>query len=72
MMNEIIQEENRRLKEELAMLRQTIIQADPTVMFDGRFEQMITTPVQIIGVAQQLIQSIPQLRYQAETPFLIN
>lgn len=63
-MFDLIEEENHRLKQELAALRQTIIQADPSVMFDGRFEQMITTPVHVISVAQRLIQAIPQLRQE--------
>jgi hypothetical protein len=47
------QEENQRLKAELGQLRQAIIRADPSVMQDGRFEEMFTTPVRINGVARQ-------------------
>lgn len=56
------EEENSRLKAELWQLRQAIIRADPTVMHDGRFEEMFTAPVKIIDVARQLIETIPQLR----------
>jgi hypothetical protein len=55
-MVELILEENERLKEELAGLRQAIIQADPAVLIDGRFEQMITTPITVITVARQLVR----------------
>ncbi len=52
---DIVLEENQRLKEELAALRQIIIRADPTVMVDGRFELMIISPIAIIGIARDLV-----------------
>lgn len=61
-MVELILEENARLKEELAALRQAILQADPDVLLDGRFEQMIVTPITVIGVARDLISGIPAMR----------
>jgi hypothetical protein len=54
------QEENNRLKTELWQLRQAIIRAEPAVMHDGRFEEMFTTPVRIIGVARQIIELLPE------------
>lgn len=61
-MVELILEENARLKEELAALRQAILQADPDVLLDGRFEEMIVTPITVIGVARDLITTIPAMR----------
>ena len=66
----IMHEENERLKESLADLRQVIIQAEPAVMFDGRFEEMITNPTAIIKVARQLIRTIPQETRRAGHPTL--
>ena len=37
----IIQEENRRIEAELSVLRRVIMQVDPVVMVDGRFEETI-------------------------------
>ncbi|MFL7838272.1 MAG: hypothetical protein ACK2T4_07710 [Candidatus Promineifilaceae bacterium] len=54
------QEENQRFKAELWQLRQAIIRAEPSVMRDGRFEEMFTTPVRIIGVARQIIEMRPE------------
>ena len=56
----IIQEENQRLKAELSSLRRTIMQVDPIVMVDGRFEQMILSPITVIDVARELIEKLPQ------------
>jgi hypothetical protein len=64
-MVELVLEENERLKEELAGLRQAIIQADPAVLLDGRFELMITTPITVITVARQLVAELPALRRAA-------
>lgn len=58
-------DETNRLWEELALLRQSIIRADPSVMLDGRFEAMIITPITVIAIARELIALIPELR-QAE------
>lgn len=56
----IVQEENRRLKAELSALRRVIMQVEPVVMLDGRFEEMMTSPIAVIGVARQIIAQIPQ------------
>lgn len=63
-----IAEENQRLKEELADLRQSILRVEPAVLMDGRFEQMITTPICIIAVARQLIDEMPAIRRAVPTP----
>jgi hypothetical protein len=60
MIEQLLQEENRRLKMELAHLRRIIIQVEPVVLLDGRFEQMVTAPINVIRVAQQLLQKLPQ------------
>ncbi len=59
-MFDLFQEENTRLKRDLASLRQAIIAAEPTVMIDGRFEEMITAPSRTINIAQALILEITQ------------
>ena len=59
-LEELLQDENRRLKAELAQLRRTIIKIEPLVLIDGRFEQMITAPINVIRVAQQILQNLPQ------------
>lgn len=48
-----------RLEEELKALRQTIMQVDPMVMIDGRFEQMICNPLLIVKIAQQMLLEMP-------------
>jgi len=55
-----LEDENNRLKVELWQLRQAIIRADPMVMHDGRFEKMFVAPVNIIDIARQLIEALPQ------------
>lgn len=52
----IAREENERLKLEIGRLRQTIINVEPAVMLDGRFEEMITSPRATISVARQLLE----------------
>ncbi len=59
-MFDMFQEENQRLKRDLASLRQAIIAAEPSVMVDGRFEEMITTPSKTITIAQALIAELTQ------------
>jgi hypothetical protein len=54
--------ETERYRQELAQLRQVIVQTEPGVLFDGRFEDMIVAPVNVIAVAQDLIREIPALR----------
>ncbi len=56
----IVQEENQRLKAELSALRRVIMQVEPVVMVDGRFEEMMTSPIAVIGVARQILAQIPQ------------
>ena len=58
---DIVRAENERLKSELASLRQLILQTDPTVMVDGRFEKMMVAPINIIAVARTLIEKIPNM-----------
>lgn len=58
---DIVRAENERLKNELASLRQLILQTDPSVMLDGRFEKMMLAPINIIAVARTLIEQIPNL-----------
>ena len=60
------QEENQRLKRDLASLRQAIIAAEPTVMVDGRFEEMITAPSRTINIAQALILEITQTQQEKQ------
>lgn len=61
----ITQEENRRLKAELYALRRVIMQAEPVVMIDGRFEEMMTSPIAVIDVARQIIAQRPQIHSHA-------
>lgn len=61
-MVELVAEENERLKLELAGLRQVILQIEPHVLMDGRFEKMIIAPITVIAVARDLIAQIPELR----------
>ncbi|MBE2223068.1 MAG: hypothetical protein IAF02_16105 [Anaerolineae bacterium] len=65
-MFDLFQEENQRLKRDLASLRQVIIAAEPTVMVDGRFEEMITTPGKTITIAQSLIAEMTRARQEAQ------
>jgi hypothetical protein len=43
-----------------------IIQVEPVVLLDGRFEQMVTAPINVIRVAQQLLQKFPQTELTKE------
>lgn len=58
----LVLEENHRLKAKLSALRRLIMQVEPTVMFDGRFEEMMLAPIHVIDVAKELIEKIPQLQ----------
>jgi hypothetical protein len=58
---DIVRAENERLKSELVSLRQLILQTDPSVMLDGRFEKMMVAPINIIAVARSLIEQIPNM-----------
>ena len=59
-MIDIIREENERLKQELSLLRQAIINKEPMVFVDGRFEEMITSPKSIITIARQMVENMPE------------
>jgi hypothetical protein len=61
-MLDIAQAENQRFKSELSSLRQLILEVEPSVMLDGRFEKMMLSPITVIEVARNLIQKIHQLR----------
>ena len=61
-MIDIMRAENERLKDELVSLRKLILQADPSVMLDGRFEKMMIAPINIIGVARNIIEQMPHLQ----------
>jgi len=45
-----------QIKRALAELRRVIIAVDPLVMVDGRFEEMITTPLSTIHMAARLLE----------------
>jgi hypothetical protein len=64
----VMHEDNERLQESLADLRQLIMRVEPAVMFDGRFEEMITNPTAIIDVARQLIRAMPARRQGVGSP----
>lgn len=53
-------EEEDRLTDEIASLRQVIIRVEPSVMVDGRFEQMFTTPITVLRIARQLLEEKEQ------------
>jgi hypothetical protein len=58
------QRENQRLKQELADLRQTIFQVEPMVVYDGRFDKMIISPITAVTIARQLLQELGHLRQE--------
>ena len=53
----IIRDENERLKNEISSLRRTIINIEPTVMVDGRFEEMMTSHHSTLMIARKLLES---------------
>ena len=57
-MIDIARHENEKIKSKLSGLRQAIIQADPTVIVDGRFEKMMAAPITVIEIARELLESI--------------
>lgn len=59
-MVDIAKVENERMKSELTSLRRAVIQADPTVIVDGRFERMMTAPITVIGIARELLETLTQ------------
>ncbi len=52
------QEVDQQLKQELSALRQTIMRVAPGVMYDGRFDQMIISPITILDIARELLQEL--------------
>lgn len=58
--------ENQRIKQELMELRQAIFRAEPMVMYDGRFDEMIISPITAVAVAKQLLQELAHLRQQTK------
>ena len=57
-MIDIARHENEKIKTKLSGLRQAVIQADPTVIVDGRFEKMMVAPITVIEIARELLESI--------------
>ncbi len=53
----IIRDENERLKNEIAGIRRTIMNIEPTVMVDGRFEAMMTSPHATLTIARKLLEA---------------
>lgn len=56
--------ENQQLKQELKELRKAIFKIEPMVMYDGRFDKMIISPITTVAVAKQLLQELAHLRQQ--------
>ncbi len=59
-MVDIARLENEKIKSKLTGLRRAVIQADPTVIVDGRFEKMMAAPITVIEIARELLESLPQ------------
>ena len=57
-MVDIARVENEKMKSQLSGLRQAVIQADPTVIVDGRFEKMMAAPINVIEIARELLESL--------------
>ncbi|MEM7112082.1 MAG: hypothetical protein AAF614_06595 [Chloroflexota bacterium] len=45
-----------QLELQLEQLRRAIMQAEPSVIYDGRFEKMVLNPNIIIDIARDLIE----------------
>jgi hypothetical protein len=60
-MVDIARVENEKMKSQLSGLRQAVMQADPTVIVDGRFEKMMTAPITVIEIARELLESLVPL-----------
>ena len=60
-MVDIARVENEKMKSQLTGLRRAVIQADPTVIVDGRFEKMMTAPITVIEIARELLESLAPL-----------
>lgn len=59
-MVDIARLENEKMKSKLSGLRNAVIQADPMVIVDGRFERMMAAPITVIEIARELLESLPQ------------
>ena len=59
-MVDIVRLENEKMKAQLTGLRKAVIQADPTVIVDGRFERMMTAPITVIEIARELLETLAQ------------
>jgi hypothetical protein len=59
-MIDIARLENQKMKSELSGLRRAVIQADPMVIVDGRFEKMMAAPITVIEIARELLESFAQ------------
>lgn len=59
-MVDIARLENEKMKSKLTGLRQAVIQADPMVIVDGRFERMIAAPITVIEIARELLETLAQ------------
>lgn len=60
MMLDIVQEENARLKADLSVLRRVIVQVEPVVLMDGRFEAMMVSPGKAIAIACDILRQTPR------------
>lgn len=56
--------ENQRIKRQLTELRQAIFRVEPMVMYDGRFDEMIISPITTLTIAKDLLQELAHLRQQ--------
>lgn len=59
-MVDIARLENEKMKSKLSGLRKAVIQADPMVIVDGRFERMMAAPITVIEIARELLESLSQ------------
>lgn len=59
-MLDIVQEENARLKADLSALRRVIVQVEPVVLMDGRFETMMVSPGKTITIACDILRQTAQ------------
>lgn len=67
-MIDIVRLENEKMKTQLTGLRQAVIQADPMVIVDGRFEKMMTTPINVIEIARELLEALAHPKPEQVNP----
>ncbi len=67
-MIDIARLENEKMKTQLSELRHAVIQADPSVIVDGRFEKMMTAPINVIAIARELLVSLSPLAHKQVSP----